>query len=96
MSKKNKFGAYIDDLRENGYPENEIYSEPTLLIWINDDNRNDTFKDLFGEKFNPCYVDCEDFEQLSNNEKTELWNIVLSLKDDLKNSVKNYHNKGRV
>jgi hypothetical protein len=89
MSKKNKFGAYIYNLRENGYPENEIYWEPSLLIWINEDSRNDTFEDLFGEKFNPCYVDCEDFEKLSEIEKTDLWDIILSMKKELQEAVIN-------
>lgn len=89
MSKKNKFGAYIDDLRYSGYPQNEIYYEPSLLIWINDDSRTDTFENLFGDHFKGSYVDCEDFEQLSEIEKTDLWDIILSMKKELQEAVIN-------
>ena len=86
---KNKYGAYVYDLRLEGF--DEVYQEPSLLIWINEDSRCDRYQSLFED--NPqdiCYEDCQDFDRLSDDQKADLWKMILSYKEELKKAVDNY------
>jgi len=100
-TEEKNYGAYIDycfgkDLFfdeedfENPSDEDLFFQEPTLFIWINEDSRNDNFKNPFGEKFAPCYEDCQDFNTLSDDQKVDLWKMILSYKEELKKAVDNF------